>query len=380
MSLNFEFTEEQEMFRDTIRDFAANEVEPLIEEYEAKEDFPKELFPKLGEMGFLGIVFPEQYGGVGMDKITDCIFSEEMGKVNAGMTMCINAHVGLSMFPIYKFGTDEQKEKYLIPGIEGKIIGSLGLTEPNAGSDARSIRSQAVKEGDKYILNGTKTWITNGNMCDYSIIAAYTDKTKKGEGISLFIVDKDCPGFKVGAKIHKLGHKAADTGELIFENCEVPEENLLVGQGGFSSAMGTLLGARITHAAKSVGIAQAALDYALQYSKEREAFGRPISKFQAISFKLADMAVKVEAARLMVYKAAWLYSNDKKCIKEASMAKLYAAEVVQSVTTEAVQVLGGYGYGVEYPVERYYRDAKLASLTEGTSEVQKIVISRELGL
>ncbi|MHA2217087.1 MAG: acyl-CoA dehydrogenase family protein [Candidatus Hodarchaeales archaeon] len=380
MSLNFEFTEEQEMFRDTIRDFAANEVEPLIEEYEAKEDFPKELFLKLGEMGFLGIVFPEEYGGVGMDKITDCIFSEEMGKVNAGMTMCINAHVGLSMFPIYKFGTDAQKEKYLIPGIEGKLIGSLGLTEPNAGSDARSIRAQAVKEGDKYILNGTKTWITNGNMCDYAIVAAYTDKTKKGEGISLFIVDKDSPGFQVGAKIHKLGHKAADTGELIFENCEVPEENLLVGQGGFSGAMGTLLGARITHAAKSVGIAQAALDYALQYSKEREAFGRPISKFQAISFKLADMAVKVEAARLMVYKAAWLYSNDKKCLKEASMAKLYAADVVQSVATEAVQVLGGYGYGVEYPVERYYRDAKLASLTEGTSEVQKIVISRELGI
>ncbi|HSG32761.1 MAG TPA: acyl-CoA dehydrogenase family protein [Thermodesulfobacteriota bacterium] len=380
MSLNFEFTEEQEMFRDTIRDFAANEVEPLIEEYEAKEDFPKELFPKLGEMGFLGIVFPEEYGGVGMDKITDCIFSEEMGKVNAGMTMCINAHVGLSMFPIYKFGTDAQKEKYLIPGIEGKIIGSLGLTEPNAGSDARSIRTQAVKEGDKYILNGTKTWITNGNMCDYAIVAAYTDKTKKGEGISLFIVDKDSPGFQVGAKIHKLGHKAADTGELIFENCEVPEENLLVGQGGFGGAMGTLLGARITHAAKSVGIAQAALDYALQYSKEREAFGRPISKFQAISFKLADMAVKVESARLMVYKAAWLYSNDKKCIKEASMAKLYAAEVVQEVATEAVQVLGGYGYGVEYPVERYYRDAKLASLTEGTSEVQRIVISRELGI
>jgi acyl-CoA dehydrogenase len=380
VSLNFEFTEEQEMFRDTIRDFAANEVEPLIEEYEAKEDFPKELFPKLGEMGFLGIVFPEEYGGVGMDKITDCIFSEEMGKVNAGMTMCINAHVGLSMFPIYKFGTDAQKEKYLIPGIEGKLIGSLGLTEPNAGSDARSIRALAVKEGDKYIINGTKTWITNGNMCDYAIVAAYTDKTKKGEGISLFIVDKDSPGFQVGAKIHKLGHKAADTGELIFENCEVPEENLLVGQGGFSGAMGTLLGARITHAAKSVGIAQAALDYALQYSKEREAFGRPISKFQAISFKLADMAVKVEAARLMVYKAAWLYSNDKKCLKEASMAKLYAADVVQLVATEAVQVLGGYGYGVEYPVERYYRDAKLASLTEGTSEVQKIVISRELGI
>lgn len=380
MPLDFEFTEEQRMFKDMIVDFGQKEIEPLVEDAEQNEKFPVELFPKLGEMGLLGIVFPEEYGGVGLDKITDCLFSEEMGRMNAGIAMCVNAHTSLSMFPIYKFGTDEQKEKYLIPGIAGEKIGALGLTEPNAGSDARSIRSQATKKGDKYILNGTKTWITNGTMCDYAIVAAYTDKSKKGHGISIFVIDKGTPGFSVSGKMHKLGHRSADTSELIFENCEVPEENLLVGEGGFQGAMETLLGARITHAAKSVGIAQAALDYALQYSKEREAFGRPISKFQAIGFKLADMAVKVETARLMVYKAAWLYSNGKKCLKEASMAKLYAAEVVQFVATEGVQVLGGYGYSVEYLAERYYRDAKLASITEGTSEIQKIVISRELGI
>lgn len=380
MPLDFEFTEEQRMFKDMIVDFGQKEIEPLVEDAENNEKFPEGLFPKLGEMGLLGIVFPEKYGGVELDKVTDCIFSEEMGKINAGIAMCVNAHTSLSMFPIYKFGTEEQKEKYLIPGIQGKKIGALGLTEPNAGSDARSIRSQAVKEGNKYILNGTKTWITNGTMCDYAVVAAYTDKSKKGQGISIFIIDKGTPGFSVSGKMHKLGHRSADTSELIFENCEVPEENLLVGEGGFQGAMETLLGARITHAAKSVGIAQAAFEYALQYSKEREAFGRPISKFQAIAFKLSDMAVKVETARLMVYKAAWLYSNGKKCLKEASMAKLYAAEVVQSVATEAVQVLGGYGYSVEYLAERYYRDAKLASITEGTSEIQRVVISRELGI
>ncbi len=380
MPLDFEFTDEQNMFRETIREFGQNEIEPLIEEYEKKEDFPKELFPKLGEMGFLGIVFPEEYGGVGLDKVTDCVFAEEMGRISAGIAMCINAHVGLACFPVYKFGSEEQKQKYLVPGIAGEKIGALGLTEPGAGSDARSISTQAVKKDGKYILNGTKTWITNGTMCDFAVVAAYTDRSRKGVGISLFIVEKGFPGFKVSGKMHKLGHKAADTSELVFENCEVPEENLLVGEGGFQRAMATLLGARITHAAKSVGLAQAAFEYALEYSKEREAFGKPISKFQAISFKLADMAVKVETARLMVYKAAWLYSNDRKCLKEASMAKLYAAEVVQWVATEAVQVLGGYGYGVEYPVERYYRDAKLASLTEGTSEIQRIVISRELGI
>jgi len=380
MPIDFELTDEQQMFKDTIRDFGENEITPLVEDAENNEKFPIEIFPKLGEMGFLGIAFPEEYGGVDLDKITECIFAEEMGRINAGIAMCINAHTSLSMVPILKFGNDAQKEKYLIPGIEGKIIGALGLTEPDAGSDARSIRATAVKKGDKYIINGTKTWITNGTMCDYVIVAAYTDKSKKGTGISLFIIDADAPGFTEKNKIHKLGHRSADTAELVFENCEVPEENLLVGEGGFSGAMATLLGARITHAAKSVGLAQAAFEFALKYSKEREAFGRPISKFQAISFKLAQMAVKIETARLLVYKAAWLYSNDKKALKEASMAKLYASDVVQEVCTEAVQVLGGYGYGIEFPVERYYRDAKLASITEGTSEIQHIVIARELGI
>ena len=380
MPIDFELTDEQQMFKDTIRDFGENEIAPLVEDAENNEKFPVEIFPKLGEMGFLGISFPEEYGGVDLDKVTECIFAEEMGRINAGIAMCVNAHTSLSMIPILKNGNDAQKEKYLIPGIEGKIIGALGLTEPDAGSDARSIRATAVKKGDKYIINGTKTWITNGTMCDYVIVAAYTDKSKKGTGISLFIIDADAPGFTEKNKIHKLGHRSADTAELVFENCEVPEENLLVGEGGFTGAMNTLLGARITHAAKSVGLAQAAFEFALQYSKEREAFGRTISKFQAISFKLARMSVQIETARLMVYKAAWLYSNDKKALKEASMAKLYAAEVVQDVCTEAVQVLGGYGYGVEFPVERYYRDAKLASITEGTSEIQHVVIARELGI
>ena len=380
MPIDFELTDEQQMFKDTIRDFGENEIAPLVEDAENNEKFPIEIFPKLGEMGFLGIAFPEEYGGVDLDKVTECIFAEEMGRINAGIAMCVNAHTSLSMVPILKFGNDAQKEKYLLPGIEGKIIGALGLTEPDAGSDARSIRATAVKKGDKYIINGTKTWITNGTMCDYVIVAAYTDKSKKGTGISLFVIDADAPGFTEKNKIHKLGHRSADTAELVFVNCEISEENLLVGEGGFTGAMATLLGARITHAAKSVGLAQAAFEFALQYSKEREAFGRPISKFQAISFKLARMAVQIETARLMVYKAAWLYSSDKNALKEASMAKLYAAEVVQDVCTEAVQVLGGYGYGVEFPVERYYRDAKLASITEGTSEIQHIVIARELGI
>lgn len=379
MSLNFELSEEQKLFQETLADFCANKIEPLVEEHEKEEKFPMEIFSMLGEMGFLGIMYPEEYGGVGMDKVTDCVFAEEMGKVWSAAAMAVNAHIGLACFPIYKFGTEEQKQKYLVPGIKGEKIGALGLTEPGAGSDARSIRSQAVKEGDKYILNGTKTWITNGSMADFSVVAAYTDKTKKGEGISIFIVEKGFPGFSVSSKIHKLGHRAADTSELIFENCEVPAENLLVGEGGFGSAMETLLGARITHAAKSVGLAQAAYEYALQYATERETFGKPISKHQEISSKLATMATKIEAARLLVYEAAWLYGGGRPALKNASMAKLFAADVVQWVATEAIQVLGGYGYSVEYKAERFFRDARLSSITEGTSEIQRLVIAREIG-
>lgn len=380
MAIDFELSDEQRMLRDTIRDFAEKEISPIVEECEENEQFPVELFPKLGEMGFLGINFPEEYGGVELGKVTDCIFAEEMGRVNAGIAMCVNAHTGLACYPVYELGNEDQRERYLVPGLEGKKIGGLALTEPNAGSDLRSIRATAKKENGKYILNGTKSWITNGTMGDFIIVAAYTDKERKGEGISLFIVDSDAPGFTEKNKIHKMGHRSADTAELVFENCEVPEENLLVEEGGFQKAIETLLGARITHAAKSVGMAQGAFEYALNYSKEREAFGRPISKFQAISFKLAEMTMKVETARLMVHKAAWLYDQGKPCLKEASMAKLYASEVVQWVATECVQVLGGWGYAVEYSAERFYRDAKLASITEGTSEIQHIIIARELGI
>lgn len=379
--MDLEFTEEQKIFKEVARDFAEKEIGPLVEKYEKEQRFPVELFPKLGEMGFLGIAYPEEYGGAGADKVTESIFVEEMGRICAGIAMGINAHVGLACLPIWKFGTEEQKQKYLVPGLAGEKIGALALTEPEAGSDATGIESEAVKEREKYILNGKKTWIGNAPIADFVVVAAYTDKDKGAEGISLFLVEKNFRGFKVTKELDKVGHRASDHGEITFENCVVPQENLLGGfEGRFGELMDTLISARITHAFKSVGLAQAAFEYALKYSKEREAFGRPICKFQAISFKLADMATKIETARLMAYKAAWIYDRGKRCVKEASMAKLYASEVVQWVATEAVQVLGGYGYGVEFPVERYYRDALVASITEGTSEIQRIIIGRELEL
>ncbi len=379
--IDFEFTEEQKLFEKTVKAFIKKEIEPIVDEYEKKETFPLQLFPKLGEMRLLGISFPEKYGGAGADKVTANIFVEELGRICSGIAMSVDAHVGLGCIPIWKYGTEEQKQKYLVDALAGKKIGAFALTEPNGGSDVSGIETEAVKKGDKYILNGEKTWIGNGPSADFVIVAAYTDKEKRAHGISLFIVEKDFPGFKVTKKIGKVGHKASDHAELEFKNCEVPVENLLGGkEEGFIELMKTLAGARITHAAKSVGLARAAFEYALKYSKERKAFGKPISKFQAISFKLAQMATKIEAARLMTYKAAWLYDKNKNCIKEASMAKLYSSEIVQCVAIEAVQVLGGYGYSVEYPVERYYRDALLASITEGTSEIQKIIIGKELGL
>lgn len=377
--MDFEFSEEQIMFREMVRNFVGKEIEPLVGKYEKEKRFPLQLFPKLGKAGLLGIAFPEEYGGAGADKVTESIFVEEMGRTCAGIAMGINAHVGLGCLPIWKFGTEEQKQKYLVPGIAGEKIGAFALTEPESGSDATGIETGAVKKDRKYILTGKKTWIGNAPVADFAVVAAYTDRGRRGEGISLFIVEKDYPGFKVTKKLEKVGHWASVHGEITFENCELSEENLLGGrEGGFGELMETLVSGRITHAVKSVGLAQAAFEYALKYSKEREAFGKPISKFQAISFKLAQMAMKVEAARLMAYKAAWLYDRKRRCVKEASMAKLYAAEVVQWVATEAVQVLGGWGYSVEFPVERYYRDALIASITEGTSEIQRIIIGREL--
>ncbi|MFN8111293.1 MAG: acyl-CoA dehydrogenase family protein [Thermoleophilia bacterium] len=380
--MSYEFTEEQEDIRAMVREFAQAEILPLVEEAEHTEKFPVQIMPKLGELGLLGIVFPEEYGGLGLDKITECIFVEEMAKVCAGITASVNAHADLSAFPIYKFGTDQQKEKYLPRSITGEILGAYAITEPNTGSDAAGLASRAEKkEGGGYILNGRKNFITNGSLCDYCLVAAYTDRSKRGEGISVFIVDRDTPGFEVTRKLEKMGHRSSDTAELVFEDCEVPEEALLGGkEGAFGALMAALITGRVSHGVKSAAIAQAAFEAARQYATEREAFGRPLSKFQATQFKLAKMATQIEAAKALAYKAAWLYSEGKPCVKEASMAKYFSAEVADEVCREAVQIHGGYGYIIEYPVERYYRDAKLASITEGTSEIQQLIISRELGL
>ncbi len=379
--LSFAFTEEQEDLRQMVREFAQAEVLPLVEESERKEKFPVELMPKLGELGLLGIVFPEEYGGIGADKITECIFVEEMAKVCAGIIMSVNAHVDLAVFPIYKFGTEEQKQRYLPRSIAGEIIGAYAITEPNTGSDAAGLAARAEKRNGGYVLNGRKNFITNGTICDFCLVAAYTDKGARGEGISVFIVDRDTPGFEVTRKLEKMGHKSSDTAELVFEDCHVPEEALLGGrEGAFRALMEALITGRVSHGVKSAAIGEAAFEAAKRYAQEREAFGRPLSKFQAIRFKLADMATRLEAARTLAYKAAWLYSTGRPCVKEASMAKYYSAEVAEYVCREAVQIHGGYGYIPEYPVERYYRDAKLASITEGTDEIQQLIIGREIGL
>jgi len=377
--LSFEFTDEQKEIRAMVREFAQGEILPLVEEAEKNEKFPVEIMPKLGELGLLGIVFPEEFGGIGEDKITECIFVEEMAKVCAGITASVNAHADLSAFPILKFGTDQQKEKYLPRSIAGEIIGAYAITEPGTGSDAANLASRAEKKGDRWVINGRKNFITNGTICDYCIVAAYTDKSKRGEGISVFIVDRDTPGFEVTRKLEKMGHRSSDTAELVFEDCEVPEEALLGGkEGAFGALMATLITGRVSHGVKSAAIAEAALEEAIKYAKERETFGKPLAKHQAIQFKLATMATKVEAAKALAYKAAWLYATGRPCVKEASMAKYFSAEVADEVTREAVQIHGGYGYVIEYPVERFYRDAKLASITEGTSEIQQLIISRDI--
>ena len=380
--LSYAFTEEQEDLRAMVREFAQSEILPLVEDAERHEKFPVEIMPMLGELGLLGIVFPEEYGGIGADKITECIFVEEMAKVCAGITASVNAHADLSAFPILKFGTDGQKEKYLPRSIAGDIIGAYAITEPGTGSDAASLITRAEKkEGGGYIINGRKNFITNGTICDYCIVAAYTDRTQRGSGISVFIIDRDTPGFEVTRKLEKMGHRSSDTAELAFEDCEVPDEALLGGkEGAFGALMETLITGRVSHGVKSAAIAEAALEAAIKYANERETFGKPIAKHQVIRHKLAQMATQVEAAKALAYKAAWLYATGQKCVKEASMAKYFSAEVADYVTREAVQIHGGYGYVVEYAVERYYRDAKLASITEGTSEIQQMIIGKELGL
>jgi acyl-CoA dehydrogenase len=379
--LSYRFTEEQEALREMVRDFARIEVMPLIDEAERTQTFPRDLLPRLGELGLLGIIFPERYGGSGADKVTECVFIEEMSKVCAGITTGVNVHVDLGTFPILEFGTEEQRERYLPRAILGQIVGSYAITEPTAGSNVAGLLTSAQRRDGGYLINGRKIFIGNGTFCDYCLVAAYTDPTRRGAGISVFIVDSDTPGFRVVRKLDKMGHRSSETAELAFEDCWVPESALLGGQeGALPALMGALVSGRVSHGVKSAAIAEAAFEAALAYAGERHAFGRPIGKFQSIRFKLATMATRVEAAKALAYRAAWLYSVGRPCAREASMAKYHSAEVADYVCREAVQIHGGYGYVREYAVERLYRDARLTSISEGTSEVQQLIIARELGL
>ncbi|UMZ74614.1 acyl-CoA dehydrogenase [Natranaerofaba carboxydovora] len=376
--MDFNLTDEQRMMQKLVKDFADKEVAPGAAERDEKEEFDRGLFDQMAEIGLTGIPWPEQYGGAEADYISYAIAVEEISRVCASTGVLLSAHISLAGSPIYYFGSEDQKQKYLKPMAEGEKLGAFGLTEPAAGSDVANMKTTAVKDGDEYILNGTKIFITNGEVADTYVVFAATDKEKAHKGISAFIVEKGTPGFSFGKEEEKLGIRSSKTTELVFEDCRVPAENLLGNEGdGFKIAMKTLDNGRTGIAAQALGIAQGAFEAARDYSKEREQFGRPISKFQAISFMLSDMATNIEAARLLTYQAAYKATNDDPLFpKYSAMAKLYASETAMDVTTNAVQVLGGYGYTREYPVERMMRDAKITEIYEGTSEVHRLVISR----
>ncbi|PFF37952.1 acyl-CoA dehydrogenase [Bacillus thuringiensis] len=377
--MHFKLSEEHEMIRKMVRDFAKNEVAPTAAERDEEERFDRELFDQMAELGLTGIPWPEEYGGIGSDYLAYVIAIEELSRVCASTGVTLSAHTSLAGWPIFKFGTEEQKQKFLRPMAEGKKIGAYGLTEPGSGSDAGGMKTTAKRDGDHYILNGSKIFITNGGIADIYVVFALTDPESKQRGTSAFIVESDTPGFSVGKKESKLGIRSSPTTEIMFENCHIPVENLLGEEGqGFKVAMQTLDGGRNGIAAQAVGIAQGALDASVEYARERHQFGKPIAAQQGIGFKLADMATDVEAARLLTYQAAWLESEGLPYGKESAMSKVFAGDTAMKVTTEAVQVFGGYGYTKDYPVERYMRDAKITQIYEGTQEIQRLVISRML--
>lgn len=375
--MDFQLTEEQNLIRETVRAFAENELADGAKERDEKERFDRYLmFDKLAELGLTGIVFPEECGGAGADYISYAIAVEELSRVCASTGVTLSAHLSLGANPIWMYGSKEQKQKYLLPLAAGEKMGAFGLTEPTAGSDAGGTRTTAVLDGEKWLLNGSKIFITNGGEAEIYIVFARTDKNaEKHHGISAFIVEKDTPGFSFGKKEEKMGIRASLTRELVFEDCRIPRENLLGPEGdGFKIAMKTLDGGRIGIASQALGIAQGAFDAAVEYAKERKQFEQTIASFQGVQFMLADMATQIEAARLVVYQAAYRASAGLSYSKEAAMAKLLASETAMQVTTKAVQVFGGYGYTREFPVERMMRDAKITELYEGTSEIQRVVI------
>ncbi|KAB2445506.1 acyl-CoA dehydrogenase AcdA [Bacillus luti] len=377
--MHFKLSEEHEMIRKMVRDFAKNEVAPTAAQRDEEERFDRALFDQMAELGLTGIPWPEEYGGIGSDYLAYVIAIEELSRVCASTGVTLSAHTSLAGWPILKFGTEEQKQKFLRPMAEGTKIGAYGLTETGSGSDAGGMKTIAKRDGDHYVLNGSKIFITNGGIADIYVVFALTDPESKQRGTSAFIVESDTPGFSVGKKESKLGIRSSPTTEIMFEDCRIPVENLLGEEGqGFKIAMQTLDGGRNGIAAQAVGIAQGALDASVEYARERHQFGKPIAAQQGIGFKLADMATDIEAARLLTYQAAWLESEGLPYGKESAMSKVFAGDTAMKVTTEAVQVFGGYGYTKDYPVERYMRDAKITQIYEGTQEIQRLVISRML--
>ena len=377
--MEFNYTDHQKEVRNLARDFAINRIAPVAMKYDESQEFPWEIAKELGDMGFLGVIFPEEYGGSNFSVMDYSIIVEEISKADPSLGLTIAAHNGLCTSHIYLFANEELKRKYLPDLTTGKKMGAWGLTENVSGSDAGGMATTAVKKDGYYILNGSKTFITHAGVGETAVVTAVTDKSKGTKGISAFILEKGFEGFSVGKKENKLGMRSSDTCELIFQNCKVPEANLIGKEGeGYMQAMTILDGGRIAIASLSVGIAQAALDHSIKYSKQRKQFGKTLSEFQGIQFKLADMATEVEAARLLTYKAARLKDEGKNFKFAASMAKFYASEIATRATNEAVQIHGGYGFIKEFPVEKLYRDVKLMTIGEGTSEVQKIVMSRAL--
>ena len=379
--MDFNLSDEQKLFQKIVREFCKKEIKPISEKIDKEEYFSEELYKKMGRMGLMGMTVPQKYGGAGIDRVSYMIALEEISRVCGSTGINVEAHNSLGVGHIYEKGNEEQRERYLKKLTNGDAITAWALTEPNAGSDASATQTTAVLEGDEWVLNGTKQFITSGDIAWVTTVMAKTDKDKGAKGISAFIVEKNTPGFKIGQLENKLGLRGSHTAELIFEDCRIPKDNLLGEKDkGFIGAMNILDRGRTAIGAMSVGIARGALEDSIEYAKQREQFGRPIGKFQAIQWKIADMATDIEAARLLVYRAAYLEDINVRFTKEASMAKLFGSRIAMNATREAIQIFGGYGYTKDYPIERYFRDVKLCEIGEGTSEVQHMVISRQLGL
>jgi len=377
--MNFELNEEQQQIKHSVREFAESEIRPHVMEWDETQHFPEELRPKLAELGLMGILFPEEYGGAGMGYVEYATIIEELSRVDGSVGLSVAAHNSLCSNHIYSFGTEEQKQRYLVPLAQGESFGAWGLTESQAGSDASGTRTMAIRSNGGWKVNGSKNFITHAIACNTLVAVAVTDKTKGSHGISAFIFDKSMEGFRSDKKENKVGMRASETSSVVFEDCYVPDENRLGNEGeGFQQAMKVLDGGRISIAALSVGIAQGAYEAAVKYSKERQQFGKPIAEFEGIQFKLADMATQIEAARLLTQQAAALKDAGKTTTRQSAMAKLFASEVAVRVSEESVQIHGGYGYTKDYPAEKYWRDSKLCTIGEGTSEIQRLVIAKQL--